>query len=330
MEKSWKIIFLDGIIKHMEKDKKRLIIIDSNAIIHRAYHALPPLTKNGELVNAIYGFLLFLFKAIKELKPDYIAATFDFPAPTFRHKEYKEYKATRPKADKELYEQIPKTKELLEEFGIQVFEKQSYEADDLIGTISYLAESKDPDIETIILTGDNDTLQLVDENTKVYAIRKGVKDTVLYDEKLTKEKYGGLKPSQLVDFKALRGDPADNIPGVFGIGEKTAIELIKQFGSLEKIYKDLESKKFLKIKDSVKEKLLSKKEEAFLSKKLSEINKKVPLEFDIEKCGFKNLDKEKAIKSLEKYNFSSLTSRIGEIFKEPGKKEETNNNLRLI
>jgi DNA polymerase I len=325
----------------MEKNEKRLIIIDSNAIIHRAYHALPPLKKNGELINAIYGFLLFFFKAMKEMKPDYIAATFDFPAPTFRHKEYKEYKATRQKADKELYEQIPKTKNLLENFGIQVFEKEGYEADDLIGTISYLAESKNPDIETIILTGDNDTLQLVDANTKVYAIRKGVKDTVLYDEKLTEEKYGGLKPGQLIDFKALRGDPSDNIPGVFGIGEKTAIELIKQFGTLEKVYKVLESGKSDKIKDSVKEKLSAKKENAFLSKKLSAIDKKVPIEFDIEKCSFKNLDKNTAVKSLQKYNFTSLIARIGEIFGEPEENivkapkrksaaAKNGNNLRLI
>ena len=305
----------------MKENKKRLIIIDSNAIIHRAYHALPPLTKNGELVNAVYGFLLFLFKALKDLRPDYVAATFDFPAPTFRHKEYKEYKATRLKADKELYEQIPKTKEYLEKFGIQVFEKEGYEPDDLIGTLSYLAENKNPDIETIILTGDNDALQLVDENTKVYAIRRGVKDTVLYDEKLTEEKYGGLKPSQLVDFKALRGDPSDNIPGVFGIGEKTAIDLIIRFGSLEKVYSALKKNNSEKIKDSVKEKLLAKKENAFLSKKLSEIDKNVPIIFDIEKCGFEKLNKENILNLLQKYGFTSLMKRTEEIF---GKKEENN------
>ena len=157
------------------KNKKRLIVIDGNAIVHRAFHALPPLkTKKGELVNAIYGFLLAFFKAIKEFEPDYVVATFDFPAPTFRHIKYKLYKANREKAPDELYEQIPKIKELLGNFNIQIFEKQGFEADDLIGTISQKAAKKQiyPEIETIILTGDLDALQLVDKNTKVYALRK--------------------------------------------------------------------------------------------------------------------------------------------------------------
>jgi len=225
----------------MTENKKRLIIIDGNAVIHRAFHALPPLTtKKGELVNAVYGFLLVFFKAIKEFQPDFVVATFDFPAPTFRHQKYKLYKATREKAPKELYQQIPKIKEVLEGFNVQIFEKQGFEADDLIGTISQKAPKKQilPEIETIILTGDLDALQLVDKNTKVYILRKGVKDIVLYDREKVKEKYGGLEPEQLIDFKALRGDPSDNIPGVFGIGEKTAIALIKEFGTLENLTKN--------------------------------------------------------------------------------------------
>ena len=162
--------------------KKRLIIIDSNSIIHRAYHALPPLTtKKGELVNAVYGFLLVFFKAIKDFQPDFIAATFDFPGPTFRHKKYKEYKAKRPPAPEELYQQIPKVKEVLKSFNVPIFEKEGFEADDLIGTISKLAPKKQvlPDIETIILSGDLDTLQLINPKTKVYSLRRGVKDIIL-------------------------------------------------------------------------------------------------------------------------------------------------------
>jgi DNA polymerase-1 len=166
----------------MKEEKKRLIIIDSNSLIHRAYHALPSLTtKKGELVNAVYGFLLVFLKVIKEFQPNYIAATFDSAAPTFRHKRFKEYKAKRPPAPEELYQQIPKVKEILTAFRVPIFEKEGFEADDIIGTIAKKAPKKQviPEIETIILSGDLDTLQLVNPKTKVYSLRKGVKDTIL-------------------------------------------------------------------------------------------------------------------------------------------------------
>ncbi len=299
----------------MTKDKKRLIIIDSNAVIHRAYHALPHLTtQKGELVNAIYGFLLVFLKAIKEFKPDFVAATFDFPAPTFRHQKYKLYKATREKAPEELYEQIPKVKEILKSFDVQIFEKEKYEADDLIGTISKSAPKKQifPELETIILTGDLDALQLVDKNTKVYTLRKGVKDTVLYDEEKVKEKYQGLIPEQLIDFKALRGDPSDNIPGVLGVGEKTAIDLIKKFGSLENLYRELKNntEKAGEIKQSLRKKLLDCKEQAYVSQMLAEIKKDVPIEFDLKKCCWGEYDKEKIIQIFKKYEFQTLISRL--------------------
>ena len=317
----------------MTEEKKRLIIIDSNAVIHRAYHALPPLTtKKGELVNAIYGFLLVFLKAIKEFKPDFVAATFDFPAPTFRHQKYKLYKATREKAPEELYQQIPKVKEVLKSFNVQIFEKEKYEADDLIGTISKRAPKKQilPEIETIILTGDLDALQLVDKNTKVYALRKGVKDAVLYDEEKVKERYQGLTPEQLTDFKALRGDPSDNIPGVLGVGEKTAIYLIKKFGSLENLYQELKknTEESKEIKQSLRKKLLDYKEQAYLSKMLSEIKNDVPIEFDLKKCSWGRYDKEKIIQIFKKYEFQTLISRLPE--KE--KKDEDDlakNNLSL-
>jgi len=299
----------------MEKEKKRLILIDSNSVIHRAFHALPPLTtKKGELVNAVYGFLLVFLKAIKEFQPDFIVACFDFPAPTFRHKKFKEYKAKRPPAPKELYSQIPKVKEILKAFEVPVFEKEGFEADDLIGTISKKFPQKQvfPKIETIIISGDLDTLQLVDDNTKAYLLRKGVKNTVLYDKNLTKEKYSGLNPDQLVDFRALRGDPSDNIPGVTGIGEKGAINLLREFGTLENLYQELEKKgeKLKNIKPRLRKLLLQQKEQAFLSKELAKIKKDVLVELNLKKCRWGNYDKEKVVQELKRFGFHSLLKRL--------------------
>lgn len=307
----------------MEKEKKRLILIDSNSVIHRAFHALPPLTtKKGELVNAVYGFLLVFLKAIKEFQPDFIVACFDFPAPTFRHKKFKEYKAKRPPAPKELYSQIPKVKEVLKAFGVPVFEKEGFEADDIIGTISKKFPQKQvfPKIETIIISGDLDTLQLVDDNTKAYLLRKGVKNTVLYDKNLTKEKYSGLNPDQLVDFRALRGDPSDNIPGVTGIGEKGAINLLREFGTLENLYQELEKKgeKLKNIKPRLRKLLLQQKEQAFLSKELAKIKKDVLVELNLKECRWGNYDKEKVVQELKKFGFYSLLKRL------PGYQETSN------
>lgn len=295
----------------MEKTKKRLIIIDANAVIHRAYHALPKLTtKNGETVNAIYGFLLFLMKAAKDFQPDFIVAAFDFPAKNFRHEKYKEYKANREKAPDDLYEQIPKVKDLLSDFGIMVLEKEGFEADDIIGTVSSVAQ-EDGGIETIIASGDADVLQLVGGNVKAYILRKGIKDSVLYDEKKVEEKYGGLSPEKLVYYKSLRGDPSDNIPGVFGIGEKTAIELIKKFGTTENLYKKIEGS--ADVKESVREKLLKNKKNALVSEELAKINKEVPIKFNLADSKWGNYDKQKVIKDLTNYEFKTLINRLEEI-----------------
>ncbi|HTW97086.1 MAG TPA: 5'-3' exonuclease H3TH domain-containing protein, partial [Candidatus Methylomirabilis sp.] len=203
----------------MAKRQEKLIIIDGNALIHRSFHALPPTlrTKDGELVNAVYGFSAVLLKAWRELKPDYIALTLDMKGPTFRHKQYKEYKATRVKAPQDLYDQIPRVKEVATAFNIPIFELSGFEADDLIGTID---KKVGAEVEKIIVTGDMDTLQLVDPSTKVFTMGHGLSESVVYDEARVKERYG-LEPDQMIDYKALRGDPSDNIPGVKGIGEKT-------------------------------------------------------------------------------------------------------------
>lgn len=302
-------------------DKKCLIIIDSHSLIHRAYHALPPLTtKKGEEVGAVYGFLLVFFKVLRELKPDFVVATFDLPSPTFRHKKFKLYKAKRPKLPPELCQQIPKVKEILRGFNVPIFEKEGFEADDLIGAISKSAPTPHQKygvgakVETIILSSDFDVLQLVDSQTKVYALRKGVKDAVLYDEGLVKEKYQGLSPGQLVDFKALRGDPSDNIPGVRGVGEKTAIQLIREFGSLGNLYQELEenTEKASRIKTKVKEALTKHKKDALLSKELVQIKYDVPIDFNLEKCQFRKYDKEKIIEMFKKLEFHSLIEKLPE------------------
>jgi len=307
--------------------KKRLLIIDSNSVLHRAFHALPPLTtKKGEPINAIYGFLLIFFKAIKELQPDYMAACFDMPFPTFRHEKFKAYKATRPKIPDELCEQIPKIKEILKTFKIQIFEKKGFEADDIIGTISKLVQKKQiiPEIETIILSGDLDNLQMIDSRTKVYALKKGVKETMIYNEEIIKEKYG-IQPSQLIDFKALKGDPSDNIPGVPGVGEKTAIALIKEFKNLENLYKELE-RKAEKIRNKLRRILKDYRDQAFLSKELVKIKKDVPIGFSLKKCSFQEYDKEKIVKMFKNLDFYSLIERLPE---SKEKSKETGRELRL-
>jgi DNA polymerase-1 len=293
---------------------ERLLILDTNSILHRVYHALPPLTtKKGELVNAIYGFLLVLFRVIKEFKPNYVCACLDFPAKTFRHKKFKEYKAKRPPCPKDLASQIPKLKEILKTFKIPFFEKEGYEADDLIGTIV----SKCQGLEKIIVSGDLDNLQLVSKETKVFVL-SGVKKSILYDEKEVEKKYQGLKPEQIPDFKALVGDPSDNIPGVFGIGEKTAIDLLLKSKNLENLYKEIEeeSEEAKKLKPKIRKTLLEYKEQALLSKSLAKIRKNIPLEFNLKECEWEKYEEEKIIKILKELDFHSLVKRLSELKKD--------------
>lgn len=285
--------------------KKKLILIDSNAIIHRAYHALPPLTtKTGEIVNAVYGFTSVLLNVLNKFKPDYIAATFDLKEPTFRHKEFKDYKATRVKAPDDLYEQIPRVKEIVEAFNIPIVEKEGYEADDLIATFARKTEKLHPDVEVIVVTGDLDTLQLVDDRIKVFALRKGMSDSVLYDKKAIFERYG-LKPEQMIDYKGLRGDPSDNLPGVRGVGEKTATELLKKYNTLEKIYKKLPE-----IKEGIRKKLEKDKLQAYFSKRLACLVDNVPVDFDLRKCQTEDFSRVKIINLMRDLEFFSLLRRL--------------------
>jgi len=288
---------------------QKFIIIDGNALIHRAYHALPPFkTKEGKLVNAVYGFTSILFRVIKDLQPNYLAVTFDLAGPTFRDLEYKDYKAKRTKPPQELYDQIPLIKEMVNALSIPIFEKKGFEADDVIGTIIQEVKnnSSADGIKNIIVTGDLDMLQLVDEQTEVYTFKKGIKEAVIYDKKAIMKRYG-LLPNQLVDFRGLKGDSSDNIPGVPGIGEKTAIELIKNFISLDALYQNIEASD---LNSKVKAKLLEYKEEAFFSRRLSEIKKDVPMVFDLVKCSFGKFNQEKIEELLTEWGFNSLIKRI--------------------
>ncbi|MCK4553718.1 DNA polymerase I [Candidatus Parcubacteria bacterium] len=287
---------------------KKLIIIDGNALIHRSFHALPPTltTKKGELVNAVYGFTTVLLKAIREFKPDYVALTLDKAAPTFRHIEYKEYKATRKKAPQSLYDQFDRIRQIAQAFNIPIYEKDGFEADDLIGTI---AVKVDNNVEKIIVTGDLDTLQLVNDHVKVYTMKRGLTDSMIYDKKAVKQRYG-LTPEQMIDYKALRGDPSDNIPGVRGIGEKTAVELLQNFKTLENVYKNIDSKK---IKDRIRGLLKEYKKDALMSKRLATIKCDVKIKFDLENSRFAGFNQEKIVKLFSELEFKSLLPRIKQL-----------------
>lgn len=297
--------------------KGRFIIVDGNALVHRAFHALPPLsTKNGQLVNAVYGFLAILLRAFKELQPEYAAVAFDLPAPTFRHELFREYKAQRQKQPQELYDQIPVAKQVLNVLGIPVFEKAGFEADDLIATL--VEKTKKNKTENIVVTGDMDTLQLVDERTRVFTLKKGINDTAIYDAKAVEERYG-LKPEQMNDYKALRGDPSDNIPGVRGIGEKGATELIQKFGSVEAIYKHLlkcgQGHDECGLSEKQKTLLSSQEQEALLGKQLVILNREVPMKFSLDDCRFgKAFDQTALEKLFADLQFKKFFNQAVEIF----------------
>ncbi|MBI1888349.1 MAG: DNA polymerase I [Candidatus Spechtbacteria bacterium] len=317
------------------KNKKLFLILDANALIHRSYHALPEFrTHKGVLVNAVYGFTSILLKVLREFEPEYIAAAFDVHAPTFRDVAYEEYKAKRVKAPDELYQQIPYVKEVLNAFHIPIYEKEGFEADDVIGTVAKLAERSQaqPKAEIVIVSGDLDTLQLVDKQTKVYTMRKGLADTVLYDEEAVKKRFGGLTPKQMVDYKGLRGDPSDNIPGVTGVGEKTAIQILSAFDSIDNLYKRLEEKDqdlSQKIKPKLQERLLQYKEQALFSRELAMIRKDVPIDFRLRDLRWAVFKREEVEEVLEKFEFRSLIARLPSFVSAKPKEElrETNEGI---
>ncbi|MBU1027138.1 MAG: DNA polymerase I, partial [Candidatus Margulisbacteria bacterium] len=281
----------------------KIILIDGNSLAYRAFYALPDTMKTttGITTNAIYGFTAMLLKVLDE-KPDFVAISFDRPEPTFRHKEYKEYKATRQKAPPTLGEQFPYVKEVAEAFDIPIYEIAGYEADDVIGTLAKEAELQGYEVE--ILTGDLDPLQLVNKNIKVLTTRKGITDTMLYSEKEVEERYG-IKPEQLIDFKALKGDSSDNIPGVPKVGDKTATQLLQQYGTLDNIFKNVD-----KItKKALKENIKNNVDLAELSKRLATIVTNVPIEIDFSKCERGEINWPKVLAMFEKFEFDRLVKK---------------------
>lgn len=298
---------------------KRLVLLDAHAILHRAYHALPDFaTAAGEPTGALYGVSSMLIKIIEQLKPDYIVAAYDVKGPTYRHEAFKEYKAQRKALDDDLAVQIDRSRDIFAAFNIPIYDKQGFEADDILGTITEkLADKKD--IEIIIASGDMDTMQLISgEKVQVYTLKKGLNDTIMYDEKAVLERYG-FGPELIPDYKGLRGDPSDNIPGVKGIGEKTGTILITTFGSIENMYKELEASheaKFEKagISPRIIQLLKDNKEEAEFSKVLATIKRDVPIEFKLPEHTFKDsLDYSKINELWTKLEFRTLSTRLKQV-----------------
>ena len=290
------------------KTRPQFLLIDANGLMHRAYYALPPLTdKQGKVVNALYGFFACLFKILREQNFQYVVAAFDSPGETFRHRQYSLYKANRVKAPDEFYAQFPQAKKILRLLHIPVVEKSGYEADDLIGSLAQRFQKAG--VKIFILTGDFDLLQLVNSQVNVVLLKKGVSQTVSYNVSKAREKLGGLNPEKIIDLKSLAGDSSDNIPGVPGIGPKTALSLLRKFGSLENIYAQIE-KSTAKISSSLQEKLQKYKNQAFLSKNLAMIKTDIKLDLPLEKCSWKSYNKKEVEALFSKLGFKSLLSRL--------------------
>jgi DNA polymerase-1 len=320
---------------------KKLLLIDANSIIHRSFHALPPFTTpEGKPSGAIYGIASILLKLWRDERPDYAAALFDRPEPTFRDEKYAEYKAQRPPTAEELVSQIIEAHKLFDAFGIKTFEKARYEADDLIATLAEKFKTL-PDVRVVILTGDRDTLQMVEgDKLVVQTFNKGVSDTTIYNEPAVIEKYG-IAPKQMVDYKALVGDSSDNIKGVPGVGPKTALELIKRFGTVKEMYKQLDGKAVAD-DDAELKKIRARfgafKKDAELSEMLVTLERHAPIEIPpIEELApFENTDA--AAKYFEKMGFATLLKRILmpaadekiEAKKSPKIKSKPNNNQTAL
>jgi DNA polymerase-1 len=306
---------------------KRLVLLDAHAILHRAYHALPDFTSSkGEPTGALYGVSAMLLKIIADLKPDYIVAAYDVKGPTHRHDAFKEYKAQRKQAEDDLIRQMTTSRDIFKAFDIPIYDKQGFEADDILGTI--VSQMKDrKDIDIVIASGDMDTMQLVDDSrVRVFTLKKGLNDTAMYDEKGVIARYG-FGPELIPDYKGLSGDPSDNIPGVKGIGDKTATTLITSFGSIENMYKELEAgheDKFLKagVKERIVNLLKENKEEAEFSKMLATIRRDAPVEFVLpEKTFREGVDAHKITALWNELEFRTLPQRLKQVLE--GKPDPT-------
>ena len=306
---------------------KRLVLFDAHAIIHRAYHALPDFaTKQGEPTGGLYGLSTMLIRAIAEFNPEYMAACYDLPGPTFRHKKYKEYKAGRAKADDDLKSQLERSRDIFTALHIPIYDVPGFEADDILGTI--VEQTKDnKDLEILIVSGDMDTLQLVSgKKVRVYTLKRGINDTIIYDEDKVRERFG-FPPDALPDYKGLRGDPSDNIIGIAGIGEKTGSELIQKFHSIEGIYKAIHKSKDAVIGAGIKprivELLANGEDEALFSKMLATIRRDAPITYKLPKTEWKeSFIPEDAAKLFSELEFKSLAVKIKQLYGKKGKDKD--------
>jgi DNA polymerase-1 len=291
----------------MAEDKPLLLLFDGNALIHRAFHALPPLTvsKTGEMVNAVQGFASMLLKVLNEIKPTHWAIAFDRPTPTFRHEKFADYKAQRPKAPEELVSQIKRVHQLVGAFHLPAFEIDGYEADDILATLS--SQASQQGIDTIIVTGDNDVLQVVSPRIKVLSPRRTFSDTVLYDESKVQEKYG-VSAKQLSDLKALTGDPSDNVPGISGVGEKTAAKLLNQFGNIEGIYAHVAEVTPAKLQALLQD----NKDKVLQNKELVTMVADVPVTLNLDACPVSTYDRSKVVELFRELEFAQLLTRLPE------------------
>ncbi len=289
----------------------KMVIIDGNSLVNRAFYALPPLTtREGKPTNAVYGFMTMLFRIMEEYTPDYMSVAFDKKAPTFRHKEYDGYKAQRKGMPDELAEQMPVLKEVLDCLGIYRSEAEGFEADDIIGTLSRYGEEMGMDV--YIVTGDKDALQLVSSRVRVIYTKKGVSEFELYDKGKIADKYG-FEPEKLIDLKGLMGDKSDNIPGVPGVGEKTALNLLKEYSSLENVLGSIDMMKPGKLKNNLRE----YGPQAVLSKKLATIHRDIPIRMDMEECSIKKPDIDCVLEMFAALEFNSLIERTKRLFFTP-------------
>jgi DNA polymerase-1 len=281
------------------------MLLDGYGLVYRGYFALPPLTTSrGDLVNGVFGFASIVLRGLQDLRPDYLAVSFDLPGPTFRHEQYAEYKAGRTKMPDDLRDQFPKVREVVNALRIPVYEMQGYEADDVIGTITRQLDSRD-DLETTIVTVDLDMLQLVTPRVRLMTTRSGVENTVMYDVAKIDERFG-LRPDQMIDYKALKGDPTDNIPGVPGVGEKTAAKLIREFADLESLYDRLDQVKPEKLADKLRE----YRDQVFRGRELSRIVRDLPIEIDLEAARLGDYDRDTVVRLFREYEFRTLIERL--------------------
>jgi DNA polymerase-1 len=302
---------------------ERLMLLDGYGLVYRGYFALPPLTTSrGELVNGVFGFASIVLRGLQDLQPDYLAVSFDLPGPTFRHEQFAEYKATRVRMPDDLRDQFPKVREVVKALRIPVYEMPGFEADDVIGTITKKLEGNE-DLETTIVTVDLDMLQLVTPRTRLMTTRSGVENTVIYDVARIDERFG-LRPDQMVDYKALKGDPTDNIPGVPGVGEKTAAKLIREFGSLDALFNRIDEVTPEKLRDKLREHF----DQIQMGRELSRIVRDLPLELDLEAARLGDYDRDTVVRLFREYEFRTLIERLPPMAGETA--EERSESLRSV